>query len=333
MKRADRRGANCRRPHPVARRGHYNRGMPTTTQILRSAAAFAAAPRPAAAHPATARAVLLVEPTGFRLSGETASDNAYMDLAVRADPERALAQHRVLAQSVRRHGGLPVSTFAGDPGSPDAVFCNNVFGTAPGRLVIGAMRHPERQRESHRGDIADWLRAQGRVEWRIDNDPAAVAELTGPLVIDRARRIGFHGLTERCNLAGAQAMHAAFDLALSYAFPLAAGEYHTNVVMAVLAGRALVLHEASVGAEVGAAIAALYAPHVLLLDDEEKAGFVGNCIALRPDSVWMSACAERALSPRNRMLLRTAGFTIHTVEIDEIEKAGGSLRCCVAEIY
>ena len=32
---------------------------------------------------------------------------------------------------------------------------------------------------------------------------------------------------------------------------------------------------------------------VLWLDDAEKAGFVGNCIALTPDTIWMSATAER----------------------------------------
>jgi hypothetical protein len=294
--------------------------------------AFAAA-LPAPAHPATAAAVLLVEPTGFRLSGETASDNAYMDLARRVDPERALAQHRALAAAIGHHARLPVRVFAGDPASPDAVFCNNVFATAPGRVVVGAMRHPERQREARRDNIIGSLRADGRAVLRIDAVPGAVAELTGPLVIDRARRIGLHGLTERCNEAGARAMHEAFALARSLAFPLAAGEYHTNVVMAVLAGRALVLHEASVGAAVADALAAVYAPHVLRLDDAEKAAFVGNCIALADNQCWLSATAERALSPRNRALLRAAGFTPHTVQIDEIEKAGGSLRCCVAEIF
>jgi len=31
--------------------------------------------------------------------------------------------------------------------------------------------------------------------------------------------------------------------------------------------------------------------------------------------------------------LETAGFELRGVPLDEIEKAGGSLRCCVAEIY
>jgi N-dimethylarginine dimethylaminohydrolase len=296
------------------------------------AAAFAtAAPPPT--QPATARGVLLVEPHGFRLSGETASDNAYMDLARVVDPARALAQHRVLAHAIRTRAHLPVRVFAGDPGSPDAVFCNNVFACVPGRFIVGAMRHPERARESMRADIVDAYRAGGREVLHIDARPGAVAELTGPLVVDRARGVGFHGLTERCNEAGARAMHAAFGLERSLAFPLAAGEYHANVVLAVLAGRAAVVHEPSVGGAVCAALDALYGPHVLRIDDAEKAAFVANCIALAPDQCWMSASAERALSPRSRAALRAAGFTPCTVEIDEIEKAGGSLRCCIGEEF
>jgi hypothetical protein len=306
--------------------------MPNPESFFHAPHAFTAV-LPAPTHRATADGVLLVEPVGFRLSGETAADNAYMDLARRVDPERALAQHRALAEAIRRHARLPVRVFDGDAASPDAVFCNNVFGTAPGRCVVGAMRHPERQRESQREDIVGSLRDDGRTVLRIDAVPDAVAELTGPLVIDRARRIGLHGLTERCNEAGARAMHEAFALSRSLAFPLAAGEYHTNVVLAVLAGRALVVHEGSVGSAVADALATIYAPHVLRLDDAEKGAFAGNCIALTPDQCWMSATAERALSPRNRALLRGAGFTPCTVQIDEIEKAGGSLRCCVAEIF
>ena len=306
--------------------------MSNDTTFHLDPATFAAAAPLAPDQPATARGVVLIEPHGFRLSGETASDNSYMDLARSVDPERALAQHRVLAAAIRQQARLPVRVFAGDPATPDAVFCNNAFGTAPGRLVVGAMRHAERQRETRRQDIIDGLLADGRTLARIDAQEGALAELTGPLVIDRARGIGLHGLSERCNEAGARAMHAAFGLRRSLAFPLAPGEYHSNVVLAVLAGRMLVLHEPSVGAA-AAAIAAVYAPQVIRLDADEKAAFVGNCIALTPDQVWMSATAERGLSHGNRQRLRDAGFTVHTVEIDEIEKAGGSLRCCIAESF
>lgn len=306
--------------------------------IVRDPAAF---PGAAAALPvdvsrvATARAVFLVRPDGFRLADESARDNRYMDLARRVDPERALAQHRVLAEAIARHAGLPVQVFPGDPDTPDGVFPNNVFATVPGALLVGAMRHPVRQREAARDDVPAWFRERhGYAVRRLDADPACVAELTGPTIIDHVRGIGYHGRSERLNEVGVAAVHAAFGFALSFAFDLVPGEYHTNVVMSVLAGRMLVIHEASFAdPAVPVALAAPYGEHVLRLSDAEKAAFVGNCIALTPDQVWMSAAAERALSLASRRRLDAAGFHVYTVAIDEIEKAGGSLRCCVAEIF
>ena len=282
---------------------------------------------------ATARGVMLVEPTGMRLSGETSTDNLYMDRARTIDPERALAQHRVLADAIRRYVGLPVQVFPGSPDTPDAVFPNNVFACAAGRLVIGAMRHPERQRESHRADIAQWFASEGYETHRIDRHEFAVSELTGPTIIDRARRIGFFGLTERMNREGVRATHDALGLLLGFEFALKPDEYHTNVVMSVLASRALVAHRDSFeDPEAPEAIAEVY-EHAIWLSDEEKRGFAGNCLALDEHRVFMSATAERALSLDTRRRLDRAGFTIYTVDIDEIEKAGGSLRCCIAEIF
>jgi hypothetical protein len=158
--------------------------------------------------------------------------------------------------------------------------------------------------------------------------------LTGALVIDRARGIGYCGLSERCDLAGARAMHDAFGLRLTFAFDLAAGEYHTNVVLAVLAGRAAILAaDGFADARVPQAIARAYAGKTVFLSPAQKQAFAGNAIALSPERAWMSACAAAALDPSQRALLAQSGFAIGAVELDEIEKAGGSLRCCVAEIF
>jgi hypothetical protein len=282
---------------------------------------------------ATAKQAFFVAPDGFALSSESATDNAYMDLAQAVDPVRALAQHRELVKAIDTV--VPVNLFRGDASTPDAVFCNNAWGTVLGKLIVGAMHHPQRRRETRRRDILDFFaRRLGYPAQRLDRDPSITAELTGPLVIDRARNIGYCGLSERCNLEGARAMHAAFGLAHTFVFDLAPGEYHTNVVLAVLAGRAAVLHEKSFArVEDASAIAAVYGPHVAWLDDAEKAAFCANCIALSDDVVWMSARADRALRPENRTILERAGFQVRSVEIDEIEKAGGSLRCCVGEIF
>ena len=301
--------------------------------ITRDVAAFAAHARGCAPDfgPACAKAAFLVTPEGFALAEQSASDNAYMDLGVAVDPLRALAQHRGLQQALS--ASLPVVAFPGDPAMPDGLFPNNVFATAPGRLVIGHMRHAVRQREAGRRDIRGFFAAMGYAEHDLRTQPG-VCELTGALIIDRARGLGYCGLSERCDEAGAAAMHAAFGLRATLVFDLAPGEYHTNVVMSVLAGRAVVVCPAGFAdPAVAAGIAALYAPHVVELSAAQKACFAGNGIALSPDRLWISQAGASSLDAAQCAVLEHAGFALGAVALDEIEKAGGSLRCCVAEIY
>lgn len=282
--------------------------------------------------PACAKAAFLITPEGFSLAAQSASDNRYMDLDVQVQPERALAEHRQLQRLLSET--LPTWCFPGRADTPDALFPNNVFATAPGRLILGRMRHPVRQREAERDDIRGFFRAVlGYREIDLRAQPG-VCELTGALVIDRARGLGFCGLSERCDETGAVAMHAAFGLRATLLFDLAPGEYHSNVVLSVLGGRAVVLAADGFALPaVADAIAALYAPHAILLSATERRAFAGNCLALANDQAWMSQAALRGLSPANREGFATAGFALHDVPLEAIEKAGGSLRCCVAELF
>lgn len=282
--------------------------------------------------PATARAAFLVSPDGFTRAEESASDNRYMADAGNFDAVRAGEQHRGLHAALSQV--LPTLCFPGSPDAPDGLFPNNVFATVPGRLVVGRMRHPVRQREAWRGDIRGFFRdVLGYQEADLSTQPHP-CELTGALVVDRARGLGFCGLSERCDEEGARLMHEALGLRATLLFDLAPGEYHTNVVLAVLAGRAAVIcPDGLADVRVAEAIAALYAPHAVMLSPHERAGFAGNCIALSSDRVWMSDAAGAVLSSGSRDMLLAAGFTPQTVPLDAIESAGGSLRCCVAEIF
>ncbi len=295
-------------------------------------AALAALPPLPDARP-TARAAFLVAPAATGLAAESARDNRYMQMDAAFDPQRALAQHAALAQALR--ADVPVVTFPGDPETPDAMFPNNVFATAPGRFIVARMRHPVRQREAARADIRGFFRdVLGRREIDLSDGTRGTAELTGSLVIDHARGIGYCGLSERCDPAGAQAMHDAFGLRLTYCFDLAKGEYHTNVVMTSLAGRGVILApDGFADPETPRAIAQAFDGHALLLSPQQKQAYAGNAITLSPDRVWMSTRAATSLTDPQRALLAERGFAIDTVPLDEIEKAGGSLRCCVGEIF
>lgn len=287
---------------------------------------------PADFGPPTARAAFLVAPDGFARAEQSASDNPYMAQAAAFDAAVALAQHRGLHRGLATE--LPVVCFPGDPDTPDALFPNNVFATAPGRLIVGRMRHEVRQREAVRADLREFFTGLlGYRELDLSLQPHP-CELTGALVIDRARGLGYCGLSERCDESGAALMHQAFGLRATLMFDLAPGEYHTNVVLAVLAGRAaLICPTGFADPAVVETIANFYAPHGIRLSPAEHAAFAGNAITLTEASVWMSAGAEAALTARTRQTLAEAGFRVRSVALDAIEAAGGSLRCCVAEIF
>ncbi|MGY1410513.1 arginine deiminase-related protein [Luteimonas sp. A611] len=311
--------------------------------ITRDIAAFAAFARSSQPDfgPATARAAFLVSPDGFARAADSAADNRYMADAGAFDAVRALHEHRALHQALSTQ--LPTICFAGDASAPDGLFPNNVFATARAdaaapnafvpRLIVGRMRHPVRQREARRSDIRAWFGdVLGYAEIDLSTQPHP-CELTGALVIDRARGLGYCGLSERCDQRGAALMHDAFGLRATLMFDLAAGEYHTNVVLAVLAGRALLAcADGFADPGVSEAIAALY-PHAARLAPAERAAFAGNAICLGGDAVWMSATAAAALASGTRRTLQEAGLAVGSVELGAIEAAGGSLRCCVAELF
>ena len=106
------------------------------------------------------------------------------------------------------------------------------------------------------------------------------------------------------------------------------------MLLAVLAGRAALVCPHALQGDVSRALHALYGPHVVTLSPAEQAAFAGNAIALTDRSVWMSRRAHhRVAEASRRQLEEGAGFTVRSVPLEAIEAGGGSLRCCVAEIF
>ncbi len=288
---------------------------------------------PAGDRPATMSAALLVSPIGFRVSEESAEDNRYMHPGTTVDLERAHDQHHRLARLLGNLG-LPVVVLPGQEGLDDAAFPNNVYATVPGRFIVGSMRHDVRRAEAERDDVRSLFKGAFAREVVDLSKRDCVAALTGPRIIDRRRALGFCGMTGRVDDAGVEAMHEAFDLEHTFRFDLASDEYHTNLVLSVLASRACVLHRASfANPAVADAIAQLYPDRTLELDDDEKAAFAGNCIALTDRDVVFSATSVKRLRRESRKKLESWGFRVHGAEVDEFEKGGGSLRCLIAEIF
>ena len=140
--------------------------------------------------PAVMKEALLVSPEGFSLSEQSAADNPYMTTGLPLNLDKASRQHEALVSKLEELG-VKTRIFSGIAGQDDGVFPNNVFATAPGRLVIGSMRHPVRRKEAEREDIRAFFSETLGYEIRDLSIEACIAEMTGTLVIDRARNIGF----------------------------------------------------------------------------------------------------------------------------------------------
>ncbi len=305
--------------------------------IVKTAADFRAAiqenPYPIK-FPPTMKAAFMVSPVGFYIDEQTAQDNEYMQLDAEVSPARAIVQQAELARQISLCG-VPVMSFPGSPDTPDAVFPNNAFATTHGkRYIVGAMLHKNRMKETQRDDIKTFFEELLGYEKYGISDLQAVAELTGVLVPNRARNVGFVGMTERVDEPGVMALHEGFKLDLTFQFDLKPSEYHTNVVMACLAGKAVVINpDAFADPKVVDAIAEFYSGRTLLISNEEKHAFVGNCIAITDKDIFFSKTALQTITDKNRMTLEDWGFDLHGVDVSELEKAGGSLRCMVGEIF
>ncbi len=125
-------------------------------------------------------------------------------------------------------------------------------------------------------------------------------------------------------------MHAAFGLELTFCFDLAPGEYHTNVVMSVLAGRALVIAPDGFA---DAAVAQAIARALRAARARDRCGAESRLrrqLHRAQRRYGLDECAGRRVTRcAERSMLESWGFRIEAVDLAEIEKAGGSLRCCV----
>ena len=307
------------------------------TVITTKAEHFLAAVKPGTDRKTPGRAVmkaaLLVSPEGFRLSRESAADNAYMKPGLPLDLDQAARQHTALATKLEELG-VTVHLFSGIDGQDDGVFPNNVFATVSGRAVVGSMRHPGRQKEAGREDIRDFFKNSLGYELIDLSGESCIAELTGPLVIDRARNIGFCGMSSRVDETGCALMAEALGLDAALRFDLAPGEYHTNLVLAIAAGQVCLVHPGSApNPFLLKSLRAIYEDRVLLLRETEKNTFAGNCIAATEKDLLFSQTAENVLREETGTSLEDWGFRIHFLDVSEFEKAGGSVRCLVAEIF
>jgi hypothetical protein len=292
----------------------------------------------------------MIRPARFGANPETADSNRFQQSgAAPGDTVAALAEFDQVGAGLATAGvEVMVADDTPEPAKPDACFPNNwVSFHADGTVVLYPMMASSRRAERRREPIEQLERAGFRVTRTVDLSPleerGEFLEGTGSLVLDHPQRIAYACRSPRTT-AGAL---AEFSAALGYrivAFdalgPGGRPAYHTNVMMAIGEGFAVICAEAIADqARRAAVLDELARPgrEVIEIDTAEMNGFAGNLLALRSRRgdplIALSEAASKALAPAKRRRLERHGALV-TAAIPTIERlGGGSVRCMLAEVF
>jgi hypothetical protein len=306
-----------------------------------------------ASEPQLASTVLMIRPVAFESNLLTAASNRFQGRSTATADEQQAAAAREFDGLVAalRDAGVEVVVVddMAEPHTPDAIFPNNWISThADGRVVLYPME-AENRRTERRADIVERLHSEhGRhVSEVIDlsghEDAGHFLEGTGSMVLDRGNRIAYACLSTRTHLdpLGDFAQRLDYDVVAFEAVDRdGAPIYHTNVLMSIGDGIAVICDEAIVRDDQREAVVSRLEEtghEVVSLNYAQLEAFAGNMLELVSTSgervLAMSRQAYDALNEEQRATL-ARGRRIVSVPIDNIESAaGGSVRCMLAEIH
>lgn len=268
----------------------------------------------APARTATPRRYLMCPPTHFRVSYAI---NPWMDPNTAVDTALALAQWESLRECYLRLGHS-VKLLDPVPGLPDMVFAANGATVVDGKVLGARFRNPERSAEA--SAHLDWFRRNGYREVR---EAMHINEGEGDFVVTRSWLLAGKGF--RCSPqahAEAQEFFGRPVIGLDLVNPR---YYHLDTALAVLDGDEVMYHPPAFSAGSRAVLRRLF-PDAIETTDGDAAVFGLNAVSdgrhvLLPKAA--GALAER---------LRERGYEPIAIDLSELLKAGGSVKCCTMEL-
>ncbi len=293
----------------------------------------------------------MVRPACFGFNPQTAASNAFQSSAVMGDAEaqaRVLREFDALAEALGRAGvNVMVAADTREPAKPDAIFPNNwVSFHADGTVALYPMLALNRRAERREEIVGQVVRGGFRVSRTVDlthrEQENKYLEGTGSLVLDRRHRIAYACVSPRTDLdvLGEFAQLLDYDLV---AFDAQDGSgqaiYHTNVLMAIGSGFAVVCGDSIMGEAPRAAVFSKLRDtghEVLDISLAQMREFAGNVLELAPPGNHVVAMSDRALlsfGPQQRRALESHAQVL-AVPIPTIERlGGGGVRCMLAEVH
>jgi N-dimethylarginine dimethylaminohydrolase len=282
----------------------------TPPQSAQATATRTAAP----ARQATARHYLMCRPTYFDV---TYAINPWMDPAKPVDTALAIRQWESLRRLYLAYGHT-VDLLDPVPGLPDMVFSANGATVVEDRVLVARFRHPERAAEA--ASYQDWFTARG---YRQVHRAHYVNEAEGDyMVLGDTVLAGTGFRTDPRAHAELQQALGRPVVTLTLVDPRF---YHLDTALAVLSETEVMYYPGAFSAESLATLRTLH-PDAIEVGEDDALAFGLNAVSdgLR---VFLPATATTLAAQ-----LRDHGFQPVGVDLSELLKSGGSVKCCTLEI-
>ncbi|MFI6644569.1 dimethylargininase [Streptomyces sp. NPDC050504] len=260
------------------------------------------------------RHYLMCRPTHFEV---TYSINPWMDPAVPVDNALAVAQWERL-YALYQELGHKVDLIDPLPGHPDMVYAANGATVVDGRVLGARFRNPQRAAEGPAH--LEWFRTRGYA--RV-HDPVHVNEGEGDFLVTESRLLagkGFRSTPE--SHAEAREFFGRPVVGLDLVDPR---YYHLDTALAVLDRDEVMYYPEAFSPGSRAVLRRLF-PDALLVSGVDAAVFGLNAVSDGRHVVLPEAAEGLARQLRER------GFEPIGVDLSELLKGGGSVKCCTLEI-
>ncbi len=292
----------------------------------------------------------MIRPVAFGYNVQTADSNAFQ---VQQDNQQ-LVQQKAQQEfdgfvNVLRNNGVNVTVIDDtvEPHTPDSVFPNNwVSFHENGDVFLYPMKAQNRRLE-RREDIIRQLEENFKANHVIDLSRFELHEQflegTGSMVLDRGNKIAYACISPRTN---ADVLKAFCDYTGYAAITFDAFDqqgqaiYHTNVLMAIGSGFAVICMESITNAHEREKVTTslrLTGKEIIDITFDQMNHFAGNMLEVKNNKgetlIVMSQTAYNSLTAGQQNTLQKHGKLIYA-DINTIEtNGGGSARCMMAEVH
>jgi N-dimethylarginine dimethylaminohydrolase len=275
-------------------------------------------PRPRAAADAeriaTPRRYLMCRPEHFAVEYAI---NPWMDVTLGADRDLAVGQWENLRQTYVSLGH-EVELIDPEPGLPDMVFAANGGLVVDGQALGARFAHPERRAEG-----PAYLRRLQDLDLKSVTEPVHVNEGEGDFLV--VGDLVLAGTGFRTDPGAHGEVQEVFGLPVISLQLVDPRFYHLDTALAVLGDHDVAYYPEAFSPGSRAVLQRLF-PDAILASEADATVLGLNAVSDGRNVVLPSAATDLAAQ------LRARGYTPVGVDLSELLKAGGSVKCCTLEI-